>query len=375
MLDQKKRTWSEVNVHALHYNICKITEKLPQGCRLMGIVKANAYGHGAVKVAKLLERFNCSYLAVACIDEAEELRGAGIKLPILILGATPMEFTKRIVEADAVQTLSSLELARAYSTELEKLGLMLKVHVKLESGMGRTGFDVKSGDVSEVVKALALPAFEAEGVYTHFSVSDEQEGEEYTRTQFTVFTEAVSKIEKDSGISFKLKHCANSGALYNYPEMYLDMVRPGIALYGAYRGKGYENIGTAPVMSLKSRIVQVNEVKMGESISYGRVFHADRDMRVAVVPVGYADGLHRVLSGKIDMLVNGVRCRQIGRICMDMCMIDISDAGKVKAGDIATIFGYDRGKAISVNELAEKAGTISYEILTSLFERVARIYI
>lgn len=375
MLDQKKRTWAEINVHALRHNYENIVKSLPEGCGLMGVVKANAYGHGAVNMSKMLQRFGCHYLAVACIDEAEELREAGIELPILILGATPPEFTERLLAADVAQTLSSYEWAKAYSKKAEKLGKILRVHLKLETGMGRTGFNVKDGDVSEPVKALAFSALEAEGVYTHFAVSDEAEGEEYTRAQYTSFTEAISKIEEESGLNFKIRHCANSGVLYNYPEMYMDMVRPGIALYGAYAGKAAIEISASPIMSLRSRIVQINNVKKGESISYGGTFTAERDMTLAVVPVGYADGLHRVLSDKIDMLVNNKRCRQIGRICMDMCMLDVSDAGKVKVGDIATVFGHDTRGAISVNELARRAGTISYEILTSVSERVPRNYV
>lgn len=375
MLDKKKRTWAEIKISAFQYNIYKMMDKLPEGCKFMGVVKANAYGHGGVGVAKMLQRFSCDYLAVACVDEAEKLREAGIKLPILILGATPAEFVKRVVNADAAQALDSLEYANAYAQELNKLGEKMKVHVKLETGMGRTGFDVKDGDVSEVVTALANQTFIPEGVFTHCAVSDEEGGEDYTRNQYKLFMNAIPKIEKEADIHFSIRHCANSGVMYNFPEMYLDMVRPGIALYGTYNGKGLGAISMAPAMELKSRIVQVNEVEAGEKISYGGEFTADRKMKVAVVPIGYADGLHRVLSGKIDMIVNGKRCQQIGRICMDMCMLDVSDCEDVAVGDIATIFGHDGHEAISVNEVAEKAGTISYEIMCAISERVPRVYI
>lgn len=375
MLDEKKRTWVEIKTSAFQYNIYKMMEKLPEGCKFMGVVKANAYGHGSVAVAKMLEKFRCDYLAVACLDEAEELRSAGITLPILILGATPVEFAARIVKADAAQALDSLDYAKGYAKELERLGEKMRVHVKLETGMGRTGFDVKNGDVSVVVKALAQPALIPEGVFTHCAVSDEAEGEEYTRRQYALFMSAIAKIEKEAGVHFELRHCANSGVMFNYPEMYLDMVRPGIALYGVYEGKGAENISMASTMELKSRIIQINTVEEGEKISYGGDFTADRKMKIAVVPVGYADGLHRVLSGKIEMLVKGQRCRQVGRICMDMCMLDVTDVEGVKVGDIATVFGHDGREIISVNDVAAKAGTIGYELLCSVSERVPRVYI
>lgn len=375
MLYFKKRAWAEISITALQYNMYKIQDKLPEGCKFMGVVKANAYGHGGVETARMLESFHCDYLGVACLDEAEQLREAGIELPILVLGATAPEFTERLVRAEVTQTLGSLQYARDYSARLEKLGAKLKIHVKLETGMGRTGFDVKDSDVSDVVKALALPGFDAEGIFTHCAVSDEPDGRDYTLAQFKRFEQAVGEIEKKTNIHFAVKHCANSGAVYNYPEMYLDMVRPGIALYGVYNGLGKGTIDCAPAMELKARIVQVNELEAGECVSYGCTFTADRKMRVAVVSIGYADGLHRVLSGKIDMLVHGERCRQVGRICMDMCMIDVTDIKDVKVGDIATVFGHDGHEVISVNELAEKAGTIGYEMLCGVSERVPRSYI
>lgn len=376
MLEIRKRTWAEIKVTALQYNIYNMKGKLPEGSRFMGIVKANAYGHGGVEVAKMIQKFHGDYIGVACLDEAEKLRDAGIKLPILILGITPSELTERLVRADVTQAVSSLEDAAGYSEELVRLGSKLKIHVKLETGMGRTGFEVKYGDVSEAVKALKLPGFDPEGVFTHCAVSDERDGEEYTKKQFEIFMAAIEKIEKEAAVHFSIRHCANSGVMYNYPEMYLDMVRPGIALYGVYEGEGAGcSISTAPVMELKSRIIQVKDVEAGEKISYGGIFTAEKNMKVAVVSIGYADGLHRVLSGKIDMLVHGKRCRQIGRICMDMCMIDVTDVKNVKAGDIATVFGHDGREVISVNELAEKAGTIGYEMLCAISARVPRRYI
>ncbi len=374
-MDSKKRTWADIKISAIGYNYYSMRAKLPKDCKFMGVVKADAYGHGALQVARYLEIIHCDYLGVACIDEAEELRNAGNKLPILILGTTPVEFADRLIKLNVTQTVGSLELAKEYSEVISKLGETLKIHLKLETGMGRQGFDVKSGDVSEAVSALALPGLEAEGIYTHFAVSDEPSKEDYTRWQFKTFTDAVEKIESASGVRFEIKHCANSGAMINYPEMYLDMVRPGLALYGLFPNGEKDKLDLAPAMGLKSRIVAVSEHEAGDCISYGCTFTADKKMRVAVLPIGYADGLHRVLSGKIDVLIHGVRCKQIGRICMDMCMVDISDIPDVKIGDIATIFGHDgKEEVITVEEQAQKAGTISYELICAVSQRVPRVY-
>ena len=374
-MDSKKRTWAEIKISAIGYNYYLMREKLPKDCKFMGVVKADAYGHGALQVARYLEIIHCDYLGVACIDEAEELRNAGNKLPILILGTTPAEFADRLIKLNVTQTVGSLELAEEYSEIISKLGETLKIHLKLETGMGRQGFDVKSGDVSEAVSALALPGLEAEGVYTHFAVSDEPLKEDYTRRQFKTFTDAVEKIESASGVHFAIKHCANSGAMINYPEMYLDMVRPGLALYGLLPNGERDKLDLAPAMELKSRIIAVSEHEAGDCISYGCTFTADKKMRVAVLPIGYADGLHRVLSGKIDVLIHGARCKQIGRICMDMCMVDVSNIPDVKVGDVATIFGHDgEDEIIPVEEQAQKAGTISYELICAVSQRVPRVY-
>lgn len=374
MLDAKKRTWAQVSVSAIQYNYGKMRAKLPEGCKFMGVVKANAYGHGGVQVAKMLQRYGCDYFAVACLDEAEELRKNGITLPILILGGTVPEFAERIVDCGATQTISNLESAKEFSRVLEKTGKTMKIHIKLETGMGRTGFNVKNGDIADAVRAVKLPNFDVEGIFTHFAVSDEPDGEEYTRAQFKCFTEAAEKIEKESGVKFAIKHCANSGVMVNYPEMYLDMVRPGIALYGIYPGAHEKGLELTPVMELKSRIIDVHEIEAGETVSYGCTFKADKKMRVAVLPIGYADGLHRVLSGKMEVIVGDKRCKQIGRICMDMCMVDVTEVPDVKIGDIATIFGHEREEILRVTEVAEKAGTISYEILSNVAPRVPRFY-
>lgn len=378
MEDCKKRTWAEIDLTAIEDNVRNMKAKLPEGCRFLGVVKADAYGHGAVPVAKRLESCGADYLAVACIDEAEELRGAGIRLPILILGATPADYAARLSELGVTQAVSSPEMARAYSEKLTAAGKTLKVHLKLETGMGRTGFDVKGGNVAAAAEAVRLPGLETEGAFTHFAVSDEPNRagcDAYTRKQFQIFLDAVTEIEYETGRKISICHCANSGAMINYPEFYLDMVRPGIDLYGLYPAKERGEIVLRPAMALRSRIAAITDHEAGDSISYGCTYTVTRKTRLAVVPIGYADGLHRALSGKIDILIHGKRCAQVGRICMDMCMVDVTGVPDVQIGDIATIFGSDGGETISADELAEAAGTISYELLCAVSPRVPRVYI
>lgn len=374
MLEDKKRSWAEIKMSEIGYNYHNIRSNLSKDCKIMGLVKADAYGHGAVQVSRYLEQMGCDYLAVACVDEAEKLRLAGIKLPIIILGATPDEFTKKLLDLNLTQAVGSLEMARAYSREAEKHGGSLKVHLKLDTGMGRMGFGVRHGRLDEILCSLRLPALEAEGIFTHFAVSDEPGGEAFTKKQFSAFSELVEQIEAASGHQFAIRHCANSGAVLNYPETYLDMIRPGLILYGLYPGEN-QPLRLAPVMELKSRVSAVYEHEAGDTISYGRTFMADKKMRVAVLPIGYADGLPRCLSSRIDVLLHGQRCPQIGRICMDMCMVDVTDLPEVCPGDVATIFGRDGSAVIPVSELAEKAGTISYEIVCGISPRISRVYV
>ncbi|HHU22696.1 MAG TPA: alanine racemase [Clostridiales bacterium] len=373
MANPQKRSWAEISLGNIEHNYRSIRSRLSPSCRFMGVVKANAYGHGAVEVSGLLEKLGCEYLGVATFDEAKELRDADIGLPILILGYTPPCLAPELVRMDITQTVADLETAREMSGVLS--GGRLKIHIKLETGMGRIGFPCASSkNLEELLELLALPCFEAEGVFTHFAVSDVF-GDSFTREQFKRFTETVNQLEKASGHAFIIKHCANSGAVINYLETHLDMVRPGLALYGMYPGPEKGSLDLRPAMSLKTRVAAVYEHAPGDTISYGRTFTVDKDMRVAVLPIGYADGLHRVASNKIDVLIRGKRARQLGRICMDMCMVDVTDIPDCRPGDVATIFGRNEDACLPVEELAEKSGTINYEIVCSPSRRIPRIYV
>ncbi len=370
------RTWAEIDIKAIIDNMRAMRAKLDPGTLFLGVVKSDAYGHGAVPVSKALEANGCDYLAVATLGEALELREADIGLPILILGYTDPAYADVLADKDITQAVSSLSMAREMSGNAEKLGKTVKIHLAMDSGMGRFGAICHDGrDATEEYAAiLKLPGLYPEGVFTHFAVSDEPWGGEFTRAQYEAFTAQTEELEKLSGVRFKIKHCANSGAMVNYTQTQLNMVRPGIALYGCFPGADRQGIVLRETMELKTRIAQVKELLPGDTVSYGRTFTADRKMRIAVLQIGYADGLHRVGSGKAEYLLRGKRIKQIGRICMDLCMADVTEVPEAKPGDIVTIFGRDGDAFVSVEEAAAAAGTISYEIMCSVSKRVPRIY-
>ena len=366
------RTWAEISLDAIEHNYRAITAALPEGCQMLGICKANAYGHGAARVAQRLQEAGCRWVAVNCYDEVEELRAAGVQTEILMLSPQPANIALDIVDLDATQAVGSLQYAENLNRYLMGTDLRLKVHMKLETGMGRTGFDATRPESrADMLRALALEHLDFTGVFTHFAVSDEPEQETYTRAQYRCFLEAIEYLERESGKRFAIRHCANSGAVVNYPEMALDMVRPGLLLYGLFPGAERGGLELIPAMQLKSRICDLTYHHRGDTISYGRTFTCERDMTLAVIPAGYADGLLRTLSGSMDVLVHGQRVRQVGRLCMDMCMLDVTDVPGVRVGDVATLFG----RELTAAEQAEKAGTIPYELLCAMSQRVPRVYL
>ena len=370
----RDRTWAEISLSSIKHNYLAMRERLPSGCRFLGVVKSDAYGHGAVPVARLLERLGCEMFGVACLSEAIKLRENGVTSPILVLGYSHHSVCCELVRYDVIQTVFSCRDAEEFSKEALNLGQALKIHIKTDSGMGRLGFTCHGGadPTAEIIRILELPGLDVQGIFTHFAVSDITDAE-YTNMQFSSFVSLVRHIEALRGKRFIIKHCANSGAVLNYPETYMDMVRPGIALFGAYSGPSLP-IHLNPAMALRTRIVQIKEFKAGDTVGYGRTYTASGNRKIAVLPIGYGDGLHRLLSGKIDVLVCGKRAPQVGRICMDMCMIDITDIPEAKVQDIVTIFGSDGNESISIENLATAAETISYELLCAISNRVPRVY-
>lgn len=362
---ETSRTWADIDLGALEHNYRLLRGHAP-GTKFVGVVKANAYGHGAEAVAKKLEKLGAEYLAVACLEEAIELREGGITAPILILGVTDPRFAGELVRYDLTQCLPSLELARGYSAAAPR---PLKVHIKADTGMGRLGF-VGERAAEEILAAAQLPNLILEGLFTHFSDADGSA--DYTRWQLENFLALQDTLAK-KGLRFSVVHCAASAAMLHYKQTHLDMVRPGIALYGHYPDEERVALGgefLKPVMTLKSRVMAVRNLSAGSFVSYGRTFELTRDSRVAVLGVGYADGLRRGLSNRMEVAFSSGKAPQIGRICMDICMVDVTDLPQVKEGDAAEIFG----PKAPLENLAETAGTISYELLTAVAPRVTRRY-
>ena len=374
MNDLQKRTWAEISLPNIRHNYEAIRKSLPAGCRFLGVVKADAYGHGAVPVSKLLQEAGADYLAVSCLDEALELRENGVSMPILILGHTPPEYTETLIENGITQTVSALAKAKEYAEAAGELGRTLKIHIKLDTGMSRLGYlcagDYFEPGVENLVKTVALPNLDIEGVYTHFAVSDEpgEDCETYTRAQFKLFTDVIAAVESRSGFHFRIRHCANSGAVVSYPEMALDMVRPGELLYGYGDTSG--RLGLRPCMRLVTTVSTIKFYEPGTSVSYGRRFVTERRTRMGVLAAGYADGLPRLCSNKVSFAVSGGFAPQRGSICMDMCMVDLTDLPQVNVGSEVELFGSEN----SIEKLSDAAQTIPYELLCAVSKRVPRVY-
>ncbi len=368
-----KRTWAEISLDNLEHNYKTLRSLVGKDVKFLGVVKADAYGHGALRISQELARLGADYLAVSSLDEAEELRLGGIEMPILILGHTPFEQTEKLIKYGITQTVTCEAKAHEYEAEAARLGSTLKVHIKLDTGMSRLGFLCAGRHfddcIDSVERCFSCKHLDIEGVFTHFSVSDEagEENRRYTLAQLDLFLNVLSKLE-GRGITFPIRHCANSGAVANYPEAYLDMVRPGILTYGC--GEDAKRLGLLPVMSEKTVIGTIKVFDGGCDVSYGRLFRTEGRTRVGVLPIGYADGLLRSLSNGYTVGLPYGKTRIIGRICMDMCMIDLSDYPQSEVGDEVEIFG----ESCPVEDAASYAGTIPYELTCAVSKRVPRVY-
>lgn len=369
-----KRTWAEINLNALAHNYNTLRERIGSNVKFLGVVKADAYGHGSVQVSRLLEKLGADYLAVSSIDEAIELRHNGITMPILILGYTPKEEVGELIKNNITQAVTCKAKALEYSEEAVKCNGTLKIHIKVDTGMSRLGYlcdgDYFDSGVEGICEGCELPGLMPEGIFTHFAVSDEP-GEEcraYTKHQFELFTSVIDAVEKKLGKKFQIRHCANTGAVAKYPETWLDMVRPGLLLYGY--GEFAEELGLKPVMSLKTTVSTIKTYPAGTAISYGGIYKTDKKTRMGVVPYGYADGFFRCLSNRCELMTSEGLVPQRGKICMDMCMIDLTDKMGVDVGSEVEIFGDNN----PIEKMAELAGTIPYELTCAVSKRVPRIY-
>ena len=375
---QMKRTWAEVDFDKLAHNYHALRGLAPAGTKYLGLVKADAYGHGAVPVAKKLEELGADYLGVACLDEAIEVREAGVKTPILILGCTSSIYAAELVKYNITQACYDLEYAKELSAGAQKAGGTITVHIQCDTGMTRLGFmcheDTMEKSASEIIEAVKLPGLKAEGIFTHFSDSDGSK--EYTMLQFGRFQDIIQRV-RDLGYEFEIRHCANSAATLLYPATYLDMIRPGIVQFGHFPDAKMDHAlcDLVPVLELKSRVATVRDVPANTPVSYGRTNTLTRPSRLAVIPVGYGDGFCRGFSNKLTVLINGKKLPIVGRICMDMCMVDVTDAPDVKEGDVAILYGSDGTNDQPVEAGAEIMNTISYELLCVLTKRIPRIYL
>lgn len=377
-MEYLKRTWADISLDNLQYNYKQIRSRIPSDCRFLGVVKADAYGHGAVPVSRYLTELGAEYLAVSNIEEAVQLRQGGIRGPILILGYTPPVYAEQLARLGLRQEIHSLEYARQLNERLKGVNRRLRIHLKLDTGMSRLGFFAYNCEktVDELKEISQMDHLTIEGIFTHFPVADSVDGadENFTRTQFERFMAMLTTL-KGVGIDPQIRHCCNSGATIQFPEYALDMVRPGLATYGVLPCSDLRGmIDLKPVMQLRSTIFQIRDFDPLITVSYGRTYTTLDPTKIAVVGLGYADGLSRSFSGNISFLLHGKRVPQIGRICMDMCMVDISRVPDAKVGDVVTIFGTDGDDRIDVDDMTNRLRTVPYELLCSINKRIPRIY-
>ncbi|MFH1487222.1 MAG: alanine racemase [Chloroflexota bacterium] len=365
---QGRPLWAEIDLDAIALNTRELRRRAGERAALLAVVKANAYGHGAVAVARTVAEAGARHLGVACSDEGIQLRRAGIDLPILVMGYVALSEAEKIVAHDLSPTLNTRQLALAVAGLSAQRGVTTTVHLKMDTGMNRFGL------LPQEVTAFAefvrtLPGLKVGGIYTHFAVADEAD-KTFTRQQFNTFIDTAARLPW-----ILCRHVANSATILDTPEMCLEMVRPGIALYGVYpSGQVTRSVELRPALSLKSRVARLHDLAPGESVSYGRTWTADRPSRVALIPSGYADGIRRCLSNKGLVLIRGQRAPIRGRICMDQFVVDVSHIPDVQPNDEVVLIGRQGEEEIMAEEVAALAETISYEIFCGISARVPRVY-
>ena len=371
----RRAVWAQIDLDAAAHNMRQIRKHVGPDVKIAAVVKANAYGHGSVELAKTFAENGADCFAVSSLDEAVELRRyAHIDKEIFILGHTDARRTEELLTYDIEPAVFNLKNAEFFSQEAQRLGKTLRVHIAVDTGMSRVGFQVNEFSVSEIKAIAALPNIEIRGMFTHFAVSDIKD-KTFTREQYGHFRWMCKRMEEE-GIHIALRHCCNSAAALELPEYYCDMVRPGIIMYGCEPSpdvdiKPYD---LRPVMSLRCCIAHVKLIDAGATVSYGRHYTAPSRRKIATLPVGYADGYSRILSGKVDVLYHGHRVPQVGAICMDQCMIDVSGEANVHAGDEVVLCGRQGDSFIPIEEIAAACGTINYEIMCDISRRVPRVY-
>ncbi|MZQ83717.1 alanine racemase [Paenibacillus sp. 5J-6] len=366
-------TWVEISLDALRSNIEGFQKILPAGMKQMAVVKADAYGHGAVEVSKEVLAAGVDYLGVAFFDEALELRNAGITAPILVLGYTPPEGVERARELDVTIAVYSYDVLKELQAQQQKK--KLKIHIKLDTGMGRLGLHTEADAIPFIEQALTLPNVEVEGLFTHYANADEVD-KSYTLEQYRRFERIVSYFT-DKGVKFPYIHAGNSAAAIDLPGLTYSMVRLGISMYGLYPSRDVDQtkIALKPVLSLKTGIVHLKTLPPDSGVSYGTIYHTKGEEQIGTLPIGYADGYSRMLSGKAEVLVRGKRVPVVGRICMDQCMINVSDVKDVQSLDEVVLIGEQDGQRITAEDIADQLDTVNYEVICMISHRVARVYV
>lgn len=374
-MTDEERVLAIVDLDAIAYNIRNIRKKTAEGTGIIGVIKADAYGHGSVETAEVLLKNGADWLAVAVVDEGLNLRKHGIDAPVLLLGYTPELRLVDVIENGFIQTVYSYDTAKKLSDAAERLGKRASVHIKIDTGMGRIGYRVNEESADEIVEISKLPGIDVNGMFTHFSTADEAD-KGYTIMQYKKFLKMNEMLE-ERGLHIPVKHASNSAAIMDFDDMMLDMVRPGIILYGAYPSDEVkkENLSLRPAMSIKTHVSYVKYVEAGDSISYGRKYTAPGKRRIATIPVGYADGFIRAYSNGGKVLIRGQYAPIVGRICMDQFMVDVTDIEGVEVNDEVVLMGRQGDGEISADFIASVLNTINYEVFCTLSKRVPRQYI
>ena len=368
------RCYAEISLEAIGHNIREVKKRLPEGVKLLGVVKANAYGHGAVPVASYLEN-QVDYFATATIEEAVELRENGISAPILFLGYVSPSQYGDLVEYDITQTIDSYAQALALEKEAARQNRKAKAHLAVDTGMTRIGFQVTEHDADEAAKIADLPHIELEGMFTHFSCAD-QEDKTYCSMQMEKY-DKMTALLAERGVTIPLRHICNSAGIMEFDDHRFEMVRSGIITYGIYPSEEVkkERLDLIPALSWKSHVIHVKEVGPGIGVSYGATYVTEKPMtRIATVSAGYADGYPRALSNQGCVLIHGKKAPIIGRICMDQMMVDVTDIPDVQVEDVVTLVGTDGDETITIEEIANPAARFDYEMLCDISSRVTRVY-
>lgn len=372
---EENPVWAEIDLSAIAQNMREIRRVVSNPVEIMAVVKANAYGHGIIETTRVVLANGASRLAVAKLTEGKELKNAGINVPVLLLGYIPPDQYSEAINCSLELTVYNLEMAEVLNATAGSLGRKAVVHIKIDTGMGRLGLQSGKVALKDVLQIARLPYLKVEGIFTHFASADSRD-KSYALEQFELFVSFISKLSK-TGLEIPLRHCANSAAVIDLPQTYLNVVRPGIAIYGLYPSDEVQHsaVDLKPAMTFKTRVAQVKKVPAGYKISYGSTYRTPAPTVIATLPVGYADGYSRLLSSRGKVLVHGQKAEVVGRVCMDQCMIDTGHIMGVCPGDEVVLFGHQKNVALPVEEVARAIGTINYEVVCMVNSRVPRVYL